>query len=411
MSERIRILRLCSVYEAPATAASSRRFDVVGGMQVHTARLTAALDAAGVGQTVITAYRPGAPRTEGVGERSTVIRTGIAVPWMRQLYGPAALGPLLAHRGVDIVHAHLGEDLALAPLARIAARRMNAPLVVTVHCSIGHTLDVHDLRSRVLRTAGAPLENGLLRSARAIHVLNDRLAAHLVRSGVPRSRIRQVPLGIDLERLTAPTRRPEAMNLRRWIVYVGRLVPEKGVRDLVATMGDLPHDAGLLLVGEGRDRQTLEALARDGGCRDRVRFVGAVPSAHVAAYLQHASVVVLPSWYEERGRVLLEAMAAGTPVVATSTTGATATVRDGIDGILVPPHDPHRLGVAIAEVLADERRRASMGAAGRSAASAHGLDALAGVTLEAYGEVLHTSRSGTLDEHAVTRSEGAGTAT
>jgi alpha-maltose-1-phosphate synthase len=97
---------------------------------------------------------------------------------------------------------------------------------------------------------------------------------------------------------------------------------------------------------------------------------------------------VLPSWYEERGRVLLEAMAVGTPVVATRTGGIPATVQDGVTGLLVPPRDPRRLAAAIDRVLGDEGLAASMAAAGRAAASEHGIEALADATLATYDTVL-----------------------
>ena len=145
------------------------------------------------------------------------------------------------------------------------------------------------------------------------------------------------------------------MDGRRSIVYAGRLVREKGVRELVAAFGALTAaDVGLIIVGDGPDRATLETAARGLASGHRIRFVGAVPNTRVGAYLRHADLVVVPSWYEERGRVLLEAMAVGTPVVATRTGGIPATVQDGLTGLLVPPRDPGRLAAAIDRVLGDD---------------------------------------------------------
>src|SRR5919201_256149 len=88
--ERMRVLRLCSVLGAPpASLRASRSFDVLGGMQVHTARLTAGLDELGLDQTVITAYRPGAPRAQRLGRRAFVHRAGVPLRHVRQLYGVA----------------------------------------------------------------------------------------------------------------------------------------------------------------------------------------------------------------------------------------------------------------------------------------------------------------------------------
>jgi len=357
----MRVLRLCSVYEAPPEAFTrSAGFDTVGGMQVHTARLTEALDARGVGQTVVTAYRPGAERVQLVSVRSRVIRAGLPIRRFRQLYGVAAV-PEIARTGrVDLVHVHLGEDIAIVPLALWAASRARVPLVATVHCSLGHTLVGHDARSAVLRALGGPVQGSLLRSADAVLVLSDRIADKLEASGVPASRVRVVPLGIELDP-DLPLPRPGSMDGRRSIVYAGRLVREKGVRELVAAFGTLTTpDVGLVIVGDGPDRATLEADARGLASGRRIRFIGAVPNTRVGAYLRHADLVVVPSWYEERGRVLLEAMAVGTPVVATRTGGIPATVQDGLTGLLVPPRDPRRLSEAIDRVLGDQQLAASM---------------------------------------------------
>jgi glycosyltransferase involved in cell wall biosynthesis len=186
----VRVLRLCSVYEAPPEVfARSVGFDAIGGMQVHTARLTEALDARGVGQTVITAYRPGAERVQLVGVRSRVIRAGLPIRRFRQLYGVAAVREIVRSGRVDLVHVHLGEDLAIVPLARWAASRAGLPLVATVHCSLAHTLVGHDARSAILRTVGGPVESSLIRSADAVLVLSDHIADELVASGVPGARI------------------------------------------------------------------------------------------------------------------------------------------------------------------------------------------------------------------------------
>jgi glycogen(starch) synthase len=382
----MRVLRLCSVYEAPPEAfLRSAGFDAIGGMQVHTARLTEALDARGLRQTVVTAYRPGAERLQLLSTRSSVVRVGLPIRRFRQLYGVAAV-PEIARTGrVDLVHVHLGEDLVIAPLARWAAWRAGVPLVATVHCSLVHTLVGHDARSTILREIGGPMESWLLRSASAVLVLSQRIADRLVASGVPRSRVHVSPLGIELDGVTGPPPAPTQRGRR--IVYAGRLVREKGVQELIAAFGTLASpDAGLVIVGDGPERATLEAAARGVASGHRIRFVGAVPHDRMGAFLQQADVVVLPSWYEERGRVLLEAMAVGTPVVATRTGGV--PVREGLNGLLVPPRDRRRLARAIDRILGDEALAASLAEGGLTTAAAHGIDALADATLAAYEAAL-----------------------
>src|SRR5829696_584700 len=128
-------------------------------MQNHTAELTRALDRRGIVQTVLTTRPPTAPYFQHLGDHARVIRVGLPVRRFRQLYGPqaAVVAPILATRA-DVVHVHLGEDLAVLPLGTVAARLHHLPLVLTVHMSLRHTLAVSDLRSAVLKTIGGLIE-------------------------------------------------------------------------------------------------------------------------------------------------------------------------------------------------------------------------------------------------------------
>jgi glycosyltransferase involved in cell wall biosynthesis len=99
-------------------------------------------------------------------------------------------------------------------------------------------------------------------------------------------------------------------------------------------------------------------------------------------------VVVVPSWREERGRIVLEAMANGAPVVAARTGGIPETVVHGVNGLLVPPRDPLALAAAIDRVLHDDRLAASLAAAGLRTAGDHGVDRLVDATLNAYERAL-----------------------
>src|SRR5215211_1945623 len=142
MSARpLRVLRLCSVFEPPESAIAGRGagYDPIGGMQDHTAGLTRRLARRGVTQVVLTTRPPTAPWHRRLGPRASVLRVGVPVRRARQLWAlPAAvLGPLLGRRA-DLVHAHLGEDIAVLPLAFLAARRRRLPVVVTVHASPAH---------------------------------------------------------------------------------------------------------------------------------------------------------------------------------------------------------------------------------------------------------------------------------
>src|SRR5215207_9008204 len=184
---RIRVLRLCSVFEPPPSALVGRgvKFDPIGGMQNHTAELTRALDRRGVVQTVLTTRPPTAPYFQRLGDHARVIRLGFPVRRFRQLYAPQAaiLAPILAARA-DVVHVHLGEDLAVLPVGAAAARLHRLPLVLTVHTSLRHTLALSDFRSAVLKALGGPIECWGEHSAEAVLVITPRLRRLLVSDGV-----------------------------------------------------------------------------------------------------------------------------------------------------------------------------------------------------------------------------------
>ena len=391
----LRVLRLCSVFEPPA-AALAARFDPIGGMQSHAGQLTRLLDRNGVTQTVVTTRPPGAARSERFGERARVVRLGLPVPAFRQLYSvQAALAVPRLAATADLVHVHLGEDLAALPIARAAARLHGLPLVLTVHTSLAHTLRAVDLRAAVLKTLGGAIERRGARAADAVLVLTPRLARELPLAGVDPDRVHVVPSGVDPALFGAPHADPFPGLPRPRIAFVGRLAPQKSVPTLVAATSLLARrDAHVVLVGDGPDRPAVEREIAARGLGDRVRVIGFVPHARVPAVLQHADLLVLPSVYEELGSVLLEAMQAGLPVVATRTGGIPDVVTDGVTGLLVPPSDPAALGRAIDRVLGSPELARRLADAGRERAKGYDWNALAGRVLDVYRAVLARRAAG-----------------
>ncbi len=354
---RIRVLRLCSVFEPPPSALVGKgvKFDPIGGMQNHTAELTRALDRRGVVQTVVTTRPPTAPHFQRLGDHARVIRVGLPVQLFRQLYGPQAtiIVPILASRA-DIVHVHLGEDLADLPVGAAAARLHRLPLVLTVHTSLRHTLAVGDFRSAVLKTLGGRIEHWGEHSAEAVLVITPRLRRLLVSDGVDEDRVHVIPPGVNPSLFDGPFEDPFAYVGKPRVLFVGRLAPQKGVRTLVAAAGLLEDPSvQVLLVGDGPERPAVERQAKRIGVGNRLHFVGFVAHDRLPAVLAHADLLVLPSLYEELGTVLLEAMQAGLPIVASKTGGIPDVIEDGVNGMLVPPGEPEALAGAIDRLLAD----------------------------------------------------------
>jgi glycogen(starch) synthase len=364
---RISVLRLCSVFEPPPSALLGRgvKFDPIGGMQNHTAELTRALDRRGVVQTVLTTRPPTAPYFQRLGDHARVIRVGFPVRRFRQLYGPQAaiIAPILAARA-DVVHVHLGEDLAVIPVGTAAARLHRLPLVLTVHTSLRHTLAVNDLRSAVLKTLGGSIERWGEHSAEAVLVITPRLHRLLLSDGVDENSVHVIPPGVNPSLFEGPFEDPFSGVGKPRVLFIGRLAPQKGVGTLVEAAG-LLEDPGaqILLVGDGPERKALERKSERLSVADRLHFVGFFAHERLPAVLAHADLLVLPSLYEELGTVLLEAMQAALPIVASKTGGIPDVIEDGVNGLLVPPGDPEALARAIDRVLADRKlaRRLSEG--------------------------------------------------
>lgn len=147
---------------------------------------------------------------------------------------------------------------------------------------------------------------------------------------------------------------PDAETTEPRILFLGRLVPNKGCDVLVRAMEFLPADARLDIVGDGPERGALEAAALRSGAGDRIRFHGWLPAAGTRERLCSSRVLAVPSlWPEPFGLVALEAAAAGRPVVASAVGGLRDTVEDGSNGRLVPAGDVRAMAEALAGYLRD----------------------------------------------------------
>jgi glycogen synthase len=392
----MRVLRLCSVFQPPPTALTGRgaRFDPIGGMQTHTYELSRALDLLGIQQTIVTTRPPTAPREEALGTYGRVIRLGLPISRFRQLYSwPAArLVPKLA-ADTDMIHAHLGEDLAIVPLALRAARRHEQPLVLTIHTSVRHTLAVTSARSAVLKMLGGQLERRGERTAHAIIALVPRVAA-LIRADGIATPIHVVPSGVvpgRVEDAPGPTHDPLERIPRPRVIFVGRLHPQKHVDVLVRAAARMPS-VSVVLVGDGPERPGLERLVSRLRLSRRVHLVGFVPHGQVAGLLGASDVLAMPSRYEELGTALLEGMQAGLPIVASATGGIPQVIEHGRTGLLVPPGDPEALAAALMRILRDRTLAARLGAAASREAARYDWSQLARRVLGVYETVLAGTR-------------------
>jgi len=250
-------------------------------------------------------------------------------------------------------------------------------LVVTVHCSVVHTVRGRSPRAWLLRSVGGLVERWALRRADAVVVLTDRTASALGRSGVPPERTTTIPSGFD-PALFAGSRADVFPGVARpRIGYVGRLAPQKRADLLVSAFARMTEPASLVVLGDGPDRDRVHRLCADSPARERITLAGFVEHAAVPAVLASLDVLVLPSAYEEMGSVLVEAMASGVPVVASDVGGIPEVVRDGETGLLVRPGDVAALAAALDRLVADPEVRARLAAGARARSAAYGWPHLA----------------------------------
>ena len=215
------------------------------------------------------------------------------------------------------------------------------------------------------------------RPGRRLIALTDFARDKFVGSGLPEERIVVKPNFIDMGEPVASS------DERAGILFVGRLSREKGLDTLVDAARLLPHVA-FTVIGSGPDEGRLRAAAPG-----NMTFTGAVPNGAARAAMARASALVMPSiWYEGFPMTVLEAFAAGTPVIAARIGALPEIVAEGV-GLLFTPGDPSSLAAAIAQLLSDPSAMARMGEAGRErAATLYGPSANA-VQLEAiYASVL-----------------------
>lgn len=283
----------------------------------------------------------------------------------------------------DVLHVHgFSGNGVHATLASVAHR---TPLVVTLH---GETsTDDHRIydRSLSLRTG---IRAGLRRAA-AVTAPSRFILEDASRFGLREARTRVIPNGVDLLEATPPA--DFSAPFPRYVFALGRLVPNKGfdllVRSLAPLLADRP-DVGLVIAGDGPERDALLALADDLGVGERVRLVGWLDRGQVGAAMENAAVFALSSRVESFGVVVLEAMRAGAPVVATSRGGVREWVQDGVSAILADPLDVAQLTAALQKILDDSGLARDLVAAGRRQVVDFDWNAVGGRYRDLYAEVL-----------------------
>lgn len=285
------------------------------------------------------------------------VRFRVPEPRLRHLGGWAigtrqarveVMSALRQHRP-DVIHVQCVSSNAYYALR--AARRSGLPLVVSMQGELTMDASAAYQRSAMLRRlwrtvlTEADVVTGC--SQQVVDEALDVLHAPL------RAPARVVPNGVDVHEISAvePQRRE-----RPYVFAFGRHVPQKGFDVLVdafAAIAGTQPELDLVIGGDGPERAALEQRVRDLGLDARIHLPGRLEHHDAIAHLRGAAAFVLPSRHEPQGIVVAEAMASETPVIATRVGGVPETIRDGENGLLVPPADPRALADAISEVVRD----------------------------------------------------------
>jgi glycogen synthase len=232
------------------------------------------------------------------------------------------------------------------------------------------------------------------RAERVIAVSAQMRADILTHFQVAPERVVVIHNGVDAEAFRRTDGR-EALERHRvrepYVLFVGRISEQKGIFQLLEAARSLPEEVSLVLCASSPDTPELAArLQAAVAGRPRVQWINAMlPVPEVVQLYSHAAVFACPSIYEPFGLINLEAMACGTPVVASRVGGIPEVVVDGETGWLVPPGDPAVLARTLRDALAHPARARRMGEAGRRRVEAHfSWDRIAERTLAVYGDAI-----------------------
>ena len=396
-----------SVHTSPLASLGGRD---AGGMNVYVRELACHLGRLGLPVDVFTRRTdPATPETSALGPNVNVVAItagppepldkNALFPYLPDFAAEMALYSLRQGVRYDAVHAHYWLSGWVAHLLR---RYWDTPFIQMFHTTARMKNAVAGAREREtplrLRT-----ERSLVDLADSLIAANPDERADLIwRQGCPAAKICTVPPGVDLE-LFSPRDRAAcraALGFAeedRVVLFVGRIDPIKGIDVLLEAARILEDEndqatptvlfVGGTLDSDGDPTGPLATVARQAaelGVAHRFRFVGSQPQDRLPIFYNAADVVAVPSRYESFGLAAVEAMACGTPVVASRAGGLTFTVEEGVSGFLVPPRSPEALAASLGAVLADDRLRATLRPGARLTAERFAWPAVASQILHVY---------------------------
>jgi phosphatidyl-myo-inositol alpha-mannosyltransferase len=356
-------------------------FDDPGGVQTHVRELAERLLDRGHAVEVLAPVRRGASPSyvHAVGRPVNIPYNASNAPIDPRPWSRKAVRCQLTRFGPDIVHVHEPLTPSTSMWATLEAR---APVVATFHSGASRAR-LFDLAAPLLRRVARRLAVRIAVSDAAAAFAGQRIGGHF----------EIVPNGVDLARFTDAD--PADLGPGVKLLFLGRLDTRKGFPVAVAAFarlaGERP-DLRLIVVGDGPDRREVATLPAS--VRERVTLLGAIPNIDIPPYLRACDLYLGASiGGESFGMVLVEAMAAGLPIVASRIPGYVEVVRDGVDGVLVRPGDPAALAAAAAGIVDDPDLAARLTAAGLERVRIYDWSTVVTRLEDLYRDAVHTGPS------------------
>ncbi|MEC4677653.1 MAG: glycosyltransferase [Nitrospirota bacterium] len=212
----------------------------------------------------------------------------------------------------------------------------------------------------------------VLKRAAVITTVNQDLKQWVIDQGIPEERVVFIRNGVDLSSVQEIRKDTSICRL----LFVGSLIPRKGVRYLIESLSTLiciERNFSLTIVGEGAEKKRLKQQVDQSALNDFVSFVGSVPPDQIVNYLSKSDCLVLPSLWEGTPNVVLEAMAAGLPVVASDLSGIREIVTPDLNGLLFQAKNVDELSKALMKIISDQGLCKRMGESGREIIESLGL--------------------------------------
>lgn len=251
---------------------------------------------------------------------------------------------------IDLIQAHWSIPQGIMAIVALIMTRKKIPLVCTLH---GSDLNFNTNFFKVLH-------QWIFKKSSYISTVSQFLKSEAIKIGIDSSKLTVIPMGVDAQNIFT---RPPNDTSRQHLLFVGRLIKNKGVDVLLKAMPMiLEHfpEQKLIIVGEGAERKNLETLSHELNISRQVSFIGAKAHDQLPFFYREASIFVSPTFSEGFGLTLVEALACGCPVIVSDVPGVRDIIEHQQTGLLFPAGDNRALATNVIALLCDEKYRLSL---------------------------------------------------